>query len=257
MRAAHGAEVRGLGAFLRQGFVVELARGFGIEREIELIFPAEFEARFAKRVVAVLRAGMAFGEIGGVGGDFVGDDAVFHVFLVRQAEMFFRRDVAKHGAAVPADHGRADAAGDVIVAGRDVGRERAERVERRFVAPLELLLHVLLDQVHGDVARAFVHDLHVLFPGALGQLALRFEFGELRFVVGVGDRAGPQAVADGKADVVGGHDLADVVPMRVEETFLVMREAPLGHDRAAAGDDAGHAPRGHRDVAQAARRRGW
>src|SRR5207244_8557567 len=60
MRTAHAAKVCGLGAFLRQGFVVELARGFGIEREIELIFPAEFEACFANCVVAVLRAGMAF-----------------------------------------------------------------------------------------------------------------------------------------------------------------------------------------------------
>ena len=60
MRAAHRAEVRGLRSFLRKGLVVELARGFGIERQIELIFPAEFEARFADGVVAVLRAGMAF-----------------------------------------------------------------------------------------------------------------------------------------------------------------------------------------------------
>ena len=51
---------RGLGTFLRQGLVVELARGFGIEREIELILPTEFEARFGDRVIAVLRAGMAF-----------------------------------------------------------------------------------------------------------------------------------------------------------------------------------------------------
>jgi hypothetical protein len=53
-----------------------------------LIFPAEFEARLAQRIVAVLRTGMTFGEVGGVRGDFVGDDAVFHVFLVRQAEVF-------------------------------------------------------------------------------------------------------------------------------------------------------------------------
>ena len=62
----------------------------GSSAEVELIFPAKFEARFADGVVAVLRAGMAFGEVGGVRGDFVGDDAVFHVFLVRQAEMFLR-----------------------------------------------------------------------------------------------------------------------------------------------------------------------
>src|SRR5439155_27284252 len=107
MRSAHGTEVRGLGAFGWKSFIVELARGLGIEREIELIFPAKFEARFANRVVAVLRAGMALGEISGVRGDLVGDDAVFDILLVRQTEMFFRRDVTEHGATIPADHGRA------------------------------------------------------------------------------------------------------------------------------------------------------
>ena len=61
--------------------------------------------------------------------------------------MFLGRDVAEHRAAVPTDH----AAGDVVVAGRDVGGERPERVERRFVTPLELLGHVFLDHVHGHV----------------------------------------------------------------------------------------------------------
>ena len=141
-------------------------------------------------------------------------------------------------------------AGDVVVAGRDVGRERPERVERRFAAPLELLVHVLLDHVHGDVAGAFVHHLHAVAPRALGQFALRVQFGELRFVVRVGNRTGTQTVADGKAHVVRGHDFADLVPMRVEEIFLMMRETPLGHDRAAAADDAGHALRRQRNVSQ-------
>ena len=38
--------------------------------------------------------------------------------------------------------------------------------------------------------------------------------------------------------------------MSVEKTFLMMREAPLGHDRAAARNDAGGTPRGERNVAQ-------
>src|SRR5438552_3642371 len=46
VRTAHGTEVCGLGAFLRQGLIVELARGLWIQGEIELIFPAKFEARF-------------------------------------------------------------------------------------------------------------------------------------------------------------------------------------------------------------------
>jgi hypothetical protein len=61
MRSTHGTEVSGLRAFGGKRFVVKLARGLGIEREIELIFPSELEARFADGVVSVLRAGMAFG----------------------------------------------------------------------------------------------------------------------------------------------------------------------------------------------------
>ena len=130
---------------------MELARRFRVEAEVELVLPTEFKTRLAQGVVPVLRAGMAFGQVGGVGGDLVGDDAVLDVLLVRQAKVFLGRDVAEHRAAIPADHRRADAAGDVVVAGRDVGGERAERVERRFVTPLELFGHVFLDHVHGQL----------------------------------------------------------------------------------------------------------
>jgi hypothetical protein len=130
----------------------------------------------------------------------VGDDAVFHVFLVRQAEVFLGRDVAEHRATIPTDHRRADATGDVVIAGRDAGGERPERIERRFVTPFELRGHVLLDHVQRHAAHLpvrlapFVHHLHAFGPGARGEFALHFEFAELRFVVGVGNRAGTQAV---------------------------------------------------------------
>jgi len=42
LRAAHRAEVRGLGAFLRQGGVVEGARGVRVKAQVELVFPAEW-----------------------------------------------------------------------------------------------------------------------------------------------------------------------------------------------------------------------
>jgi hypothetical protein len=43
--------------FLGQGLVVEVAGGFGVEGEVELVLPAELEAGAAERVVAVLAAG--------------------------------------------------------------------------------------------------------------------------------------------------------------------------------------------------------
>ena len=84
------------------------------------------------------------------------------------------------------------------------------------------------------MAGAFDHDLHVLFPGALGEFAQRVELGKLRFVIGVGNRAGAQAIAQRIGDVIGLHDLGDLVKAFVEEAFLVMREAPFRHDRATA-----------------------
>src|SRR5918911_4455442 len=86
VRAAHGAEVRELGALLRQGLVVVLARDFGVEGEVELVFPAELEARLREGVVAELRAGVPFGEVGGVRGEAGGDDAALHALPVPGGE---------------------------------------------------------------------------------------------------------------------------------------------------------------------------
>lgn len=95
--------------FLRQGFVVIGAGGERIEGQVKLVFPAEFKARFGHGVVANLRARMAFRQIRRVGGNLVGDQPLLHVLFVWQPEVLFRRHVAEHGAAEPADHRRANA----------------------------------------------------------------------------------------------------------------------------------------------------
>src|SRR5689334_8545763 len=114
----------GFRAFLGKGFIVELTGTLGIEAEIELVFPTELETGLAQGVVAELSAGMAFGEVGCVRGNFVGDNAFFDILFVRQAEMFFRSDVTKHRAAEPPDHGRANPAGDVVVTGSNISGKR-------------------------------------------------------------------------------------------------------------------------------------
>jgi hypothetical protein len=88
--------------------------------------------------------------------------------------------------------------------------ERPQRVERRLAAEPQLLVHVVLDHVHRHVARAFDHHLHVVLPRDLRQFAERGELRHLRFVVRIGARAGPQAVAERERDVVRLHDLADL-----------------------------------------------
>ena len=155
--------------------------------------------------------------------------------------MLLGRDVAEHRRAEPADHGGADARGDVVVARRDVGDERPERIERRLAAFAQLLVHVGLDLVHGHVARALDHDLAALVPGDLGELAQGLELGELRGIVGVGVAAGPQAVAQRERHVVLAHDVANVAEVLVEEALAMLGQAPLRHHRAAAAHDAGDA----------------
>ena len=125
-----------------------------------------------------------------------------------------------------------------------------ERIERRLAAFLELLVDVDLDLVQRHVAGAFDHHLAALGPGDFGQFAERLQLGELRAVVGVADRAGAQAVAERERHVVFAHQVANLVEALVEEALLVMRQAPLGHDRAAARDDAGDAVGGEVDVGE-------
>src|SRR5580700_6668861 len=168
LRAAHRAEVRHLVALLGQRGVVEGAGGIRIERQVELVLPAEIEACARQRVIARACPGVSLGQVRGMRRDLVGDDPGLDVVAVGESEVLLGSDVTEHGGAVPTDHRRADRRGDVIVAGRDVGRERAERVERRLAAGGQLLVHVLLDLVHGHVARALDHHLAILPPGDAG-----------------------------------------------------------------------------------------
>src|SRR3546814_18991051 len=98
---------------------------------------------------------MTLGQVGRVRGDLVGHDPVAHVLAVGQAQVLLGRHVTEHGGAVPADHRRADRGGDVVVARRDVGVQRAEGVERRLAAFGPLLVHVFLDSLTWHVAGAF------------------------------------------------------------------------------------------------------
>ena len=100
------------------------------------------------------------------------------------------------------------------------------------------------------MAGALDHGLHVVLPRDLRQLAQGLQLAELGRVVGIGDAARAQAITQREGHVVGLHDVADVLEVGVEEVLLVVRQAPLGHDRPAARDDAGHAAGGQRHVTQ-------
>src|SRR5579863_1450607 len=217
------------------------AGGLWIERELELFFPVEKEARVAERVVPIARSGAMTRDVGGMRGNFVSDHALANVVGVRQAEMFFRRDVAEHRRAMPSDHGGANRAGDVVVAGSDIRDKRAKRVERGFVAQLHFLVDLQLDLVHGDVAGAFDHHLHIVFPGLFGELAEDAEFGKLSFIARVGEATGTQAVSEREAHVVLLKNLADGIEVFIQEILFFVKAHPLREQRAAAADDSGDA----------------
>ena len=78
--------------------------------------------------------------------------------------------------------------------------------------------------------RPFDHDLHVMVPRALGELAKGHEFGNLGGVVRIREASGPQTVTKREGHIVFGEDFTQFVEMRVQEAFLLMLHAPLRHD---------------------------
>ena len=70
---------------------------------------------------------MPFGHVRGVRGDLVGDHTCLDTDGGPKAEVLLARDVTEHRGAALGDLGCADGRGDVVVAGRDVGGEEAER----------------------------------------------------------------------------------------------------------------------------------
>ena len=99
----------------------------------------------------------------------------------------------------------------MVVAGGDVGDERAQSVERRAVALLYLPLHVGLYLLHRHVTRPLDEGLHVFGPSPLDELAHGVELGKLCGVVGVVDASGAQSVAERDGNVVLAADVTDVV----------------------------------------------
>jgi len=57
-------------------------RSGGVEAEVELVFPAEFKAGEADGVVAILRIGDSFRQVGGVRGDFMRNHSFADVVFV-------------------------------------------------------------------------------------------------------------------------------------------------------------------------------
>mmetsp|Transcript_35790 Transcript_35790/g.70413 ORF Transcript_35790/g.70413 Transcript_35790/m.70413 type:complete len:241 (+) Transcript_35790:1037-1759(+) len=149
--------------------------------------------------------------------------------------MLLWRHVAQHGRAERCNVGGTDRRSDVVVPGGNVRGEGTESVEGSLVTPLQLVAHIHRNLVQGNVSRTFVHDLHVLLPGAEGELSLCLEFRKLGLVVCVVDASGSEAVTDGERNVVLGTDIENIVPVFPRKVLFVVENVPFGVDRSSTG----------------------
>ncbi len=98
------------------------------------------------------------------------------------------------------------------------------------------------------MSRAFDHHLYVPRPGSPRELSQRIELGELGTIAGVGNAAGPQAVAERDRHVVLAQDVENVVEPLVERILPAVCHHPHGVERATAAHYAGNSSVHQRQV---------
>ena len=145
---------------------------------------------------------MPFRQVSGMRRYLISDHPITHVFLIRQSQMFLRRNIADHSRPMPSDLRATNSRRDMIVSRSDIGRQRAQRIERRSMAGILLFLHILMNLIHGNMARAFDNHLYELLPSYFRQFSHRVKLGELCRVVRVIDRTGAKPVSDRDRHVI-------------------------------------------------------
>ena len=89
--------------------LLEILQGkLWVEREVELVSPAELEAGLGEGVVADGCTWMTLCQIGCMSGNLIGYHTCAHIFLVRQGEVLLRCYIAEHGGAEPCYLGATD-----------------------------------------------------------------------------------------------------------------------------------------------------
>ncbi|MNC47593.1 hypothetical protein D3C75_966590 [compost metagenome] len=69
--------------------------------------------------------------------------------------------------------------------------------------------------MHRHMAGTLHHHLDIMFPGKRRQLSKCLQLSELGLIIGVGNRARAQPVSQGEGHIIGFHDLANVLKMRI------------------------------------------
>ena len=166
---AHAAGIAVI--FFRRSAVADGSRRFRIQGALVLRFPVQLLPCIRHTVVDVPCSRNALGDIRCVSRDLGCDDTLFRIFNVRQRKVLRRCNVAQEGCSAHSRYRSADGRRDVIVSRRDVGNDRSQYIERCSHADALLHLHVGRHLIEGHMSRTFYHDLYVVIPRPLGQLA--------------------------------------------------------------------------------------
>ena len=169
--SAHGAGV----LFLRFCGRAVISRLLWVNRQREHFLPVELLSGFSHRPIPVRRAFYAFCKVCGVCGNLCCDDSFFHVLLIRQAKVLRRSNVAEKCCPGTGCDRPADCRRDVVVSRCNVGDKRPQHIEGRALADRLLNLHICRNLVESHVSRSFHDHLNALIPGALRQLAERYQ----------------------------------------------------------------------------------
>ena len=218
-------------------FLEVLQGSLWVEREMELVAPAELETRLRQRIVANGSTWMALRQVGCMSGNLVGDDTCAYIFFIRQGQMLLGSYVAQHGGTKPGYLCATYSTCNMVVARSNIGNNRPQRVERCLVALIKLALHILTYLMHRRMSGALNECLHILIPRPKHKLAHRVELGKLGCIVGIGSTSGAQTVAKTQGHIVTCHYIADVIEMLIKETLPVVYQAPFAHDTSATTHD--------------------
>lgn len=137
---------------------------------------------------------MVFCEVGGVGGDFVGNQFLFDIFFVGQVEMFFWCDIVQYGVVELVDYCCVDIGGEMVVVWCDISGEWFQGVEWCFVVVFQLFGYIVVDYLYWYVVRVFNYYLYVIFSGDFCQFVEGVQFGKLCFIVGILNGVGVQVI---------------------------------------------------------------
>lgn len=92
----------------RRNLIIEALGLFRVECQRELRGPVQLMTRVRHCVIAVTRTGQTECDIGGMGRDLAGNDALAHVIFIRQAQVLRRCNVAQEVCAGLCGDGAAD-----------------------------------------------------------------------------------------------------------------------------------------------------